>query len=192
MSIKIADFGFAKKVTKPNCLSTLCGTAAYVAPEVLDLTSAGYDHRADLWSCGVIMYILLGGYAPFEGPVDKLANLILQGEYEFHEKFWMYTSSSAKVLISSCLKVNPNDRITAEEALSSDWMTVESETLSGNDLTVAQEQIRKTLPIEKLKGAIYTVRGFMNGAIDTLLHFSLTNCTHEYCFYSHRSCLRTK
>ena len=156
-SIKIADFGFAKKVTKPNCLSTLCGTPSYVAPEVLDLTSVGYDHRADLWSCGVIMYILLGGYAPFEGPVDQLANLILQGEYEFHDKFWKYTSDSAKNLISSCLQVNPDYRITAEEALTSDWMTVESETLSGNDLAVAQEQIRKTLPIEKLKGAIYTV-----------------------------------
>lgn len=103
------------------------------------------------------MYVLLGGYAPFEGPVDQLANLILQGKYEFHDQYWMYTSSSAKDLIESCLQVDPNDRVTAEQALMSDWMTTEAETLTGNDLSVAQEQIRKTLPIEKLKGAIYTV-----------------------------------
>lgn len=53
-SIKIADFGFAKRVSSPNCLNTLCGTALYVAPEVLDLTSKGYDQRADMWSVGVI------------------------------------------------------------------------------------------------------------------------------------------
>lgn len=151
------DFGFAKKVRKPNCLSTLCGTASYVAPEVLDLTSNGYDERCDVWSCGVIMYILLGGYAPFDGPVDELANLILKGEFEFHAKYWKDTSMSAKNLISACLQVDPDNRITAEEVLSSDWMSVEEETLTGNDLTGAQEQIKKSLPVEKLKGAVYTV-----------------------------------
>ena len=106
-----------------------------------------------MWSIGVIVYILLGGYAPFDGPDDELANIILRGEYKFHEKFWKYTSANAKDLISSCLQVNPNLRITAEEALQCDWMIVEEETLSGNDLSVAQEQINK------LKGAVRMVRG---------------------------------
>lgn len=157
-SIKIADFGFARKVTKPNCLTTLCGTAEYIAPEVLTLE--GYDQRADMWSVGVIVYILLGGYAPFEGSLEELASAIQRGAYEFHDKYWMYTSTSAKDLISSCLQVNPNLRITAEDALESDWMTAEEETLMGNDLTVTQEQIRKTMrPIDKLKGAVHTVCG---------------------------------
>jgi serine/threonine protein kinase len=159
-SIKIADFGFARKVTKPNCLTTLCGTAEYIAPEVLDLTSEGYDQRADMWSVGVIVYILLGGYTPFEGSIEELANVIQRGEYEFHDKYWMYTSTNAKDMISSCLQVNPNLRITAEEALESDWMTAEEETLIGNDLSVAQEQMRKTMrPVDKLKGAVRRVRG---------------------------------
>jgi serine/threonine protein kinase len=83
--------------------------------------------------------------------------LILRGKYEFHDKYWSATSASAKDLISACLQVDPNTRITAEEALTTDWMTTEEETLTGNDLSVAQEQIRKKLPIDKLKGAIYTV-----------------------------------
>lgn len=82
-SIKIADFGFAKRVPRLECLRTLCGTAQYVAPEVLDLHSPGYDQRADMWSVGVVIYILLGGYAPFEGPVHELAQVICRGSTPF-------------------------------------------------------------------------------------------------------------
>lgn len=98
-SIKIADFGFAKRVIKPNCLRTLCGTAQYVAPEVLDLHSPGYDQCADMWSVGVVTYILLGGYAPFDGPVHELANVICRGDYEFHDKYWAEISDAAKTMI---------------------------------------------------------------------------------------------
>lgn len=158
-SIKIADFGFARRVTKPNSLTTLCGTAQYIAPEVL--TSEGYDQRADMWSAGVIVYILLGGYAPFEGSIEELASVIQRGAYTFHDEYWKYTSTSAKDLISSCLQVNPHLRYTAEEALESDWMTAEAETLIGNDLSVTQDQMRKTMrPVDKLKGAVHTVCGW--------------------------------
>ena len=84
---------------KKNCLLTLCGTAAYIAPEVLDLRSRGYDERADMWSCGVVTYILLGGYAPFEGPIEELANTILKGNYEFHDEYWSSISHEAKNLV---------------------------------------------------------------------------------------------
>ena len=74
-SIKLADFGFAKRVNGDLSLSTLCGTAQYVAPEILDFQVDGYDERCDMWSVGVVTYILLGGYAPFEGEPDELAQL---------------------------------------------------------------------------------------------------------------------
>jgi serine/threonine protein kinase len=167
-------------------LTTICGTESYIAPEVLDLTSKGYDERADIWSIGVIMYVLLGGYLPFEGPVEQLANVILRGDYEFHEKYWKYTSTNAKDLISSCLQVNPNLRTTAEEALQSDWMSVEGETLSGNDLSVAQDQIRKKMPIDKLKGAVRMVRGPRHRTSVLLWNHWLTRL-----FLSPRSCLPT-
>lgn len=179
-SIKIADFGFAKRVRKPNSLTTLCGTASYIAPEVLDLTSSGYDQRADIWSCGVIMYVLLGGYAPFQGPTEELANRIQLGEYEFHNEYWMYTSPSAKNLISSCLQVDPNVRISAEEVLASDWMNADEETLTGNDLTVAQKQIRQSLPIDKFKGAVYTVSlSFVGVRESVVLYFGPSCITHR-------------
>lgn len=58
-AIKIADFGFAKKVLTPNSLTTQCGTPGYVAPEILE--GVAYDTKSDMWSLGVIIYILLGG-----------------------------------------------------------------------------------------------------------------------------------
>jgi serine/threonine protein kinase len=142
-SIKIADFGFAKKVPRPNCLRTLCGTAQYVAPEVLELKDTGYDTRADMWSVGVVVYILLGGYAPFEGPVDLLAQAIISGEYEFHEKYWDEISTDAKDMISNLLQVNPEKRLTADDALQSPWMILEDEALNTKDLSGAQRQLKE-------------------------------------------------
>ena len=83
-TVKIADFGFAKKVYEKNSLTTQCGTPGYVAPEILEGTP--YDERADMWSVGVILYILLGGYPPFiESTQRDLFRKIRKGEYEFHE-----------------------------------------------------------------------------------------------------------
>ena len=142
-TIKIADFGFAKRVIKPNCLRTLCGTAQYVAPEVLDLHSPGYDQRADMWSVGVVTYILLGGYAPFDGPVHELANLICKGEYEFHDKYWGDISDAAKTMIRNLLQVDPDKRYSAELALHCPWMIVEEESLAVKDLSSAQQELKK-------------------------------------------------
>ena len=142
-TIKIADFGFAKRVIKPNCLRTLCGTAQYVAPEVLDLHSPGYDQRADMWSVGVVTYILLGGYAPFDGPVHELANVICKGEYEFHDKYWGDISDAAKTMIRNLLQVDPDKRYSAELALQCPWMIVEEESLAVKDLSSAQQELKK-------------------------------------------------
>lgn len=142
-TIKIADFGFAKRVNKTNCLRTLCGTAQYVAPEVLDLHSPGYDQRADMWSVGVVTYILLGGYAPFDGPVHELANVICKGEYEFHEKYWGDISEAAKTMIRNLLQVDPEKRYSAELALQCPWMIVEEESLTVKDLSSTQAALKR-------------------------------------------------
>jgi serine/threonine protein kinase len=142
-SIKICDFGFAKRVPRPFCLRTLCGTAQYVAPEVLDLQSAGYDQRADMWSVGVVVYILLGGYAPFEGPVHELAQAICKADYCFHDKYWSDISEAAKKMISQLLQVDCTKRLSAEEALQCPWMIIEEETLTVKDLSGAQAAMKE-------------------------------------------------
>ena len=143
MSIKLADFGFAKRVQSELSLSTLCGTAQYVAPEILDFQVEGYDERCDMWSVGVVTYILLGGYAPFEGEPDELAQFIIQGSYEFHDKYWADISESAKDMIHNMLQVDPQVRLTAIEALSCEWMGLSPEELASRDLGGAQEQMEE-------------------------------------------------
>jgi serine/threonine protein kinase len=143
-SIKLADFGFARKVTGENSLSTLCGTAQYVAPEILDFQVEGYDERCDMWSVGVVTYILLGGYAPFEGPPDELAQFIIRGDYEFHDKYWADISQPAKDMISAMLQTDPEQRMTAESALHCGWMAMDAEALASKDLSNTQTQMETT------------------------------------------------
>ncbi len=73
-----------------------------------------------MWSVGVIMYTLLGGYAPFEGPNMNLD--ICDGYYCFHDQYWSNVSQQAKDMISSILRMDPSHRITAREALECDWL----------------------------------------------------------------------
>lgn len=122
------------------------------------MKSKGYDERADMWSCGIVAYILLGGYAPFDGPLEELAFKILQGDYEFHDEYWAHISNDAKDLVASLMQGDPERRLKAEEALQSDWMIAEEETLTVKDLSNAQEQIRKRLPVDKFRGAVKAVR----------------------------------
>jgi serine/threonine protein kinase len=118
--IKLCDFGCAK-VIENGLLHTLCGSAQYVAPEVLK--QAGYDQQCDLWSVGVVVYSLLGGYLPFNGEANELPALVCSGEFHFHEKYWADISNEAKYLITSLLVVNPMQRFTAQQALiKSKWL----------------------------------------------------------------------
>ncbi|KAG7369185.1 serine/threonine protein kinase [Nitzschia inconspicua] len=120
--IKLADFGCAKRVDGTKCLHTLCGSLQYVAPELYLSSVEGYDERCDLWSAGVVIYILLGGYAPFDAPNNDLPEVICDGFFEFHPLYWMGISNAPKHLISSLLVVEPDRRASLEEALDSTWL----------------------------------------------------------------------
>ncbi|KAL3945402.1 MAG: hypothetical protein SGBAC_000535 [Bacillariaceae sp.] len=156
-SVKLADFAFAKKCAKKNSLMTLCGTAQYVAPEILDENSAGYDQRCDNWSLGVFAFVLLGGYPPFEGVTGDLANEIKTADYKFHDEYWKDVSSSAKDMIKSLLVVDTQQRATASDALSCEWMASEGEKLVLQDLSTVQSQMKDKLGAKnKVKMAVQT------------------------------------
>ena len=125
--MKVIDFGFAKKVTSDHGLHTFIGTPGYVAPCILE--GVGYGTKADVWSLGVILYCMLGGYPPFRDKNrDRLFDKIRKGLYEFHEKKWGDVSDEAKDLVNLLLTVDPSKRITAQEALQHPWITaVDSE-----------------------------------------------------------------
>lgn len=120
--VMVADFGLSKFINDKVMLQTACGTPNYVAPEVL--RQQGYGKEVDMWSIGVITYILLCGYPPFYDENDViLFKKILRGEFRFHKNNWSHISQSAKMLISGILKVNTEHRFTAEQVLNHPWVT---------------------------------------------------------------------
>jgi len=119
-TIKIADFGFSKNFGEEK-LMTSCGSPGYVAPEVL--TCESYDKSVDLWSVGVIIYILLCGYPPFYADnAPALFKKIMDVKYDFDDPSWDEVSEGAKNLIRNLLVKDPKKRYTAEQCLQDPWV----------------------------------------------------------------------
>jgi len=117
--LKLIDFGLSCHCMPGDTMTTKAGTPYYVAPQVLQ---GKYDATCDVWSCGVIMYILLCGYPPFYGHSDgEVLSKVRLGHVAFDVRDWKHVSQGAKELIRAMLKVNPKDRYTAEEALNHAW-----------------------------------------------------------------------
>lgn len=127
--IILVDFGFAEKCGESSeTLTKCCGTPLYIAPEVLNagLFKSGppYGVLADMWSVGVIAYILLCGYPPFRAKTqaDQFKRVV-EGRVEFvPNKGWSGVSEDAKDFIMSLLQLDPHKRLTAKQALKHKWL----------------------------------------------------------------------
>jgi len=139
--IKIADFGLSKVMEAAAVLQTACGTPGYVAPEVL--MGEGYNEEVDVWSIGVILYILLCGFPPFYAENNnKLFEKIMSGSYQFLSPYWDKVSESAKDLIRHLLVVDPSKRYNSMQLLHHPW--IQGHTTSKEDLLGALEHLKKT------------------------------------------------
>eukprot|EP00587_Corethron_hystrix_P005941 CAMPEP_0113317348 /NCGR_PEP_ID=MMETSP0010_2-20120614/12289_1 /TAXON_ID=216773 ORGANISM="Corethron hystrix, Strain 308" /NCGR_SAMPLE_ID=MMETSP0010_2 /ASSEMBLY_ACC=CAM_ASM_000155 /LENGTH=437 /DNA_ID=CAMNT_0000174305 /DNA_START=6 /DNA_END=1316 /DNA_ORIENTATION=- /assembly_acc=CAM_ASM_000155 len=118
--IKICDFGCAGNLNGRNApfLSTYCGTQQYMSPEMI--LRRPYDAAVDMWSVGVITYMALVAYHPFDDD-DQMSQQIINGSYGFERPEWTKISASAKELIAAMMAVNPLNRITAGAALFHPW-----------------------------------------------------------------------
>jgi calcium/calmodulin-dependent protein kinase I len=122
-NVKITDFGLAKLRDSNGtaAMSTACGTPGYVAPEVL--RSNSYDASVDMWSLGVILYILLCGFPPFyHEQTPMLYEQIKKADYDFPDPYWTNISSEAKDLVTKLLELDVKKRYTPDQVLAHPWI----------------------------------------------------------------------
>lgn len=146
--IKITDFGLAKANNKNATMHTACGTPGYVAPEVLK--GKAYGPAVDMWSLGVILYILLCGFPPFYAADEQeLYKMIRNASFSFPSPFWDEISTNAKDLIKKLLTVDPKVRYTPEDVLNHEWITKPPDTAFSDEyrnrlqLLQAKARLRK-------------------------------------------------
>ena len=117
----LCDFGLARRVHTPQSLMTRCGTPTYVSPEILK--NHPHDESTDMWSIGVLLYVLLVGYPPFQAVNHRdLFKLIRFGEFKFYKKDWNKISEDVKDLIKKLLVVDPSNCLTATDAANAEWI----------------------------------------------------------------------
>ena len=131
-NLKLIDFGLSRSYYKIDDdgegkytrMETTAGTAYFMAPEVL---TESYNSAWDMWSIGVILYIMLWGYPPFDGQTeDDILKQVAKQAYDFDDKIWESVSEEAKDLIRNLL-VPENERLSPKEALKHPWITMNSE-----------------------------------------------------------------
>ena len=118
-SIKLIDFGTSIKFDRNKKLNNVIGTCYYIAPEML---LQSYDERIDIWACGVIMYILMVGYPPFNGQNnDELFYNIIHAPLVFNEYDWQRITHNAMNLVELMLTKDPDLRIRLNDIFDHEW-----------------------------------------------------------------------
>ena len=135
--LRIADFGLASFVKKGELLKLRCGSPGYVAPEILE--DAGYNESSDIFSAGVILYVLLTGRPVFRGfNLNEILFKNKKCEIEYPAKYWSKISGKAKDLVSRMLTKDPKDRITTTEALKHAWFNQDETEINNEKLDFAE------------------------------------------------------
>lgn len=158
----LTDFGFAEMFKVSGQMDTSCGTPEYVAPEVLAAKGGKgvYSEVCDVWSIGVITYILLCGFPPFyssspNGGEKELFQKIARADFSFPSPYWDPVSKEAKDFVKKLLKVDPKKRPSASKALSHPWIQ------GGGDrhrrLASQQINLKQFMATRKFRTAVFAV-----------------------------------
>jgi calcium-dependent protein kinase len=152
--IKIIDFGTSLRFDTDKTLDEKLGTPYYIAPEVLNKK---YNEKCDIWSCGVILYIILSGMPPFNGSSDQdIMKKVRVGKFSFSDPCWNNISAKAKDLITKLLTYDPEHRPSAEEALKHPWITEMSSVQVDSSVAMgALSNLKNFRADQKLKQATF-------------------------------------
>lgn len=157
--VQVADFGLAAIVSNDTLMRTACGTPEYVAPEVL--RKQPYTTQVDMWSVGVITYILLCGYPPFEDEnTRQLYNSIKTCDVDYAGEGWDFVSAQGIKFVKSLIAPNPKLRLTAAKVLEHPWIVERVEAPSTSKvvkLDGAKHKLKAFLARRRLKAAMRAV-----------------------------------
>jgi calcium-dependent protein kinase len=165
--IKVIDFGTAKIFDKDKLENRLTGSSYYIAPEVI---FGRYNEKCDLWSCGVILYILLTGLPPFFGKnEEEIFEKIKIGKYDLTSVHWRIVSKEVKDLVKGLLNYNPKVRLGAEQALNHIWF-----------LKFQTKQQANLISDEKIKNCVKNIQNYKAAYVlqQAALAFLVHNSTH--------------
>lgn len=161
-NIKVIDFGISVKHEKNTKVREKAGTILYIAPEVL---GGSYDEKCDVWSCGVLLYLILSGQPPFYSKRrEDILDMIKVGEFNFSREIWSRISRHAKDIIKKMLNIDPTRRPSCSEILEHPWFKYEKE-----------------LSVIKTKTYIDNILKFdaKNSFSHAILTFLVTNIAHK-------------
>uniref|UniRef100_A0A667X521 Myosin, light chain kinase 5 n=1 Tax=Myripristis murdjan TaxID=586833 RepID=A0A667X521_9TELE len=177
-SIKVIDFGLASRLDPNTPLKVMHGTPEFVAPEVISYEPVCL--ATDMWSIGVICYILLSGESPFQGNSDdETLALVTAAQWEFDEDSFEEITEQAKDFISSLLNKNTRRRMTCEEALAHPWMAAFDSGDPSTTKSLSKEKMKRFLARQKWKrvrDSPYLKCSLINLAVSSVLgnpHFHL-------------------
>nr|XP_023695785.1 myosin light chain kinase, smooth muscle-like isoform X2 [Paramormyrops kingsleyae] len=153
--IKLIDFGLARRLENSGSLKVLFGTPEFVAPEVINYEPISY--QTDMWSIGVICYILVSGLSPFMGDDDNetLSN-VTSATWDFEDEAFDEISEEAKDFISKLLKKNLKARLTCPQCLDHPWLKQDTKTMEAKQLS--KERMKKYLLRRKWQKTGHAVR----------------------------------
>ena len=156
-ALKLADFGLAQIVRPDEMMHHACGTPGYIAPEILN--GQDYGSAVDMWSLGVILYILICGFPPFyDEDETQLFRSIKSASYEFVSPYWDDTSEEVRDLITKLLELDPAKRFTAEQTLGHIWLSGDFPHKTIHKCgTIAQ--MKKFNARRRLRGAVRAIIG---------------------------------
>jgi myosin-light-chain kinase len=164
--IKIIDFGLAREYDPTVETRVMYGTPEFMAPEVVQFDPI--DFATDMWSVGVICYVLLSGLSPFMGDSDsETMSNVSKGRFEFHSPEFDEISSEAKDLIANLLQADKRNRLTASECLNHQWLRPKYAAQSpSTSLKLSKEHLRRFVYRRKWQKAVHAIVALKRMGVD--------------------------